>query len=212
VSPVALARALACAAFAFAATPSEARFLQVDPVGYQDQINLYEYVGDDPLNHNDPTGQESGSTACMFGACNGPQSLNIDPQTARAGLVGMVIVYTGGIGCAVGGCEAALGLIGREAGALKTAVAIERQAELTSAQRAVRSLERNVAEHEEKLAAYKRNPEAFDNKGTLRNAPSPEVKQNIINGRIKALEGQLQKNQGELVKAQQRLKDLTKDQ
>lgn len=56
VKPVVLARALACASVAVAAIPSEARFLQVDPVGYTSQINLYGYVGDDPINRVDPTG------------------------------------------------------------------------------------------------------------------------------------------------------------
>lgn len=58
MKPIVLARALACASAVVAATPSEARFLQVDPVGYKDQVNLYAYVGDDPLNHTDPTGKD----------------------------------------------------------------------------------------------------------------------------------------------------------
>jgi uncharacterized protein RhaS with RHS repeats len=73
----------ACSSFIWAA-PLDARFLQVDPVGYKDQFNLYAYVANDPLDHTDPTGQD----ALLVTHSDGTRTLIIPVNYTGAGVEG----------------------------------------------------------------------------------------------------------------------------
>jgi predicted RNase H-like nuclease (RuvC/YqgF family) len=66
------------------------------------------------------------------------------------------------------------------------------------AQRKIRSFERNIAEHRAKLEAFKKSSDAFDNKGFLKNAPSQAIRDQIIEGRIQHLEGEIRNWQNQI--------------
>jgi RHS repeat-associated protein len=182
-------------------SPRLGRFLQTDPVGYEGGINIYEYALDDPVDGTDPTGlqevpEEEESRGLLeefldpLGSLREEQVRQLDAkiQILKPG------EWT----------VRAPGTPSRELVRNLQSEVAQARSELGKSER---SLEQNVKEHQEKLADYLKNPEAHDNQGSLARARTPEMRQQIISGRVRALEGQIQKNQTELAKVRQKLKD-----
>ena len=81
---------------------------------------------------------------------------------------------------------------------------------IRSTERSIHTLEKRVSQHEKKLQDYIQNPDAFDNQGLLKNAPSQQIRQNIIQGRIKHLTSEIQGWREQITKLQQQLNELRK--
>lgn len=74
-------------------------------------------------------------------------------------------------------------------------------------EKAAKSEEKLIREHEKKLDDYTRNPEKHDNKGTYRNAPNAEIKRKVYEGRIRELRKQINRHKKELKKLEEAMKD-----
>ena len=188
--------------------PTTGEFIAQDPLEYVDGYSLYRgYFG---IAGVDPFGLDWLDNICNFSAGVGDTISFGATRWIRSGWNNDVTdtdsgcysagEWTGVAADCVGGgvivkgigkqvCKRLGGKTAREAAERAAREAAERVAR-EAAERAVKGLRKQLEAHKKKLADYINNPDAFDNKGFLKNADKA-LRQKIITSRIKSLQCQI---------------------
>ncbi len=103
-------------------SPTLGRFLQPDPLGYEDGVNMYSYVRGDVINAKDPDGEAALLIGAAFGCLGGGAvSLAADWLDGKE-LLSLRSARSAGIGCAAGAISGGVGSLVRATGYLSRAV------------------------------------------------------------------------------------------
>ena len=90
-------------------SPALGRFVQPDPIGYDGGLNLYAYVGNDPINADDPSGLGAGCTPPSPASGMNVEGVNLCGAERPTGfdlkpiLSGFVNFINAGVGAILGG-------------------------------------------------------------------------------------------------------------
>ena len=96
--------------------PFRGEFLQRDPSGYADSVNMYAGFAWDPVNLKDPTGHEVATTTAMAGACLGGAAFGVGAELVGAWWNGHEtslgqVSLAGGVGCIAGAVSVGSGVL-----------------------------------------------------------------------------------------------------
>mgnify|MGYP000859065924 FL=1 len=168
--------------------PQARRFISEDPIGLDGGINLYAYVENNPLNMVDPYGNWGWLIRLGQWASQTPAGRRASALVQEWGDDAIALAQRYG----------RQGLNAAQRWGRQTLDAAQRYAQdiqvrqlCKTDQKTARSLINRVAEHKQKLADYISDPFKYDNQNLLRTAPSDAIRKQIIDGRNRHLQHEI---------------------